>query len=138
MADHRTSHREDLYRVLDVHPDADAAEIKHAFRRQMHRLHPDKHQAEGWATGPDAEQRYRRDLARVFHAYKVLRDPQRRAAYDAERAARSSRRRQPQRGSSPRTRADSTPRPASERPSRSRTVLTLGIIRIEVNIDDQR
>jgi DnaJ-class molecular chaperone len=138
MVDRRTSRTRDLYKVLDVHPDADAAEIKHAFRRQMHLLHPDKHQADHGATDPDAEERYRRDLTRVYHAYRVLRDPERRAAYDAERAARSSRRRPTQGGSSPRTRVDGTPRPVSERPANSWTVLNLGIIRIEVNIDDQR
>ncbi len=59
----------DLYAVLDVRPDAQAEDIKRAYRRKAREHHPD--------AGGDAER-----FKEVTHAYEVLSDPERRARYD--------------------------------------------------------
>jgi molecular chaperone DnaJ len=64
--------RRDYYTVLGVPRDADQKAIKAAFRRLARRYHPDR------STEPDAEERFRE----IAEAYRVLSDPQRRAAYD--------------------------------------------------------
>lgn len=140
MADRRTSQSPDLYKVLGVRPEADAAELSRAYRRRLRQLHPDMRQAGyGRVAGPDAEDRYGLDLARVLHAYQVLRDPQRRASYDVERAARSARRSHPPRGAGSRSRAGGVARPSSRRRADSRVVIDLlGIVRVELDIDDRR
>lgn len=61
------------YDILDVAPEANADEIKRAYRKAARRYHPDVSQE------PDAEDRFK-DIA---EAYEVLRDPEKRAAYDA-------------------------------------------------------
>lgn len=63
---------QDFYELLGVTRDADASEIKRAYRKQARALHPDVSDA------PDAEERFRR----VTEAYEVLSDDQRRATYD--------------------------------------------------------
>ncbi|RVX41367.1 DnaJ-like protein [Nonomuraea polychroma] len=67
--------RRDHYTVLGVERTASAAQITSAYRRLMRVLHPDVRPAE-----PAARERF----AEVIDAYAVLRDPARRAAYDAE------------------------------------------------------
>jgi curved DNA-binding protein CbpA len=67
--------RRDHYTVLGVERTASAAQITSAYRRLMRVLHPDARPA-----GPAARERF----AEVIDAYAVLRDPARRAAYDAE------------------------------------------------------
>jgi DnaJ-class molecular chaperone len=62
----------DLYRVLGVSPDADAAEIKSAYRRLAKRYHPDRNPSDS------AHDRF----VEIVSAYDVLGDPQRRALYD--------------------------------------------------------
>ena len=62
----------DYYEVLGVAKDADAGEIKSAFRRLARELHPDVNDSH------DAEERFK-DVAA---AYEVLSDDQRRATYD--------------------------------------------------------
>jgi len=59
-----------LYDALGVSPDADAATIKAAHRRKVRDTHPD--------NGGDADK-----CAEVNRAWMVLRDPERRARYDA-------------------------------------------------------
>ncbi|WP_461030285.1 J domain-containing protein, partial [Streptomyces sparsus] len=66
----------DHYAVLGVAPTASAAQITGAFRALVRALHPDVR-----PEHPPADER----LARVVAAYDTLRDPERRAAYDAER-----------------------------------------------------
>ena len=63
------------YEVLGVAPDATAAEVRDAFRRRAREHHPDRagSAAGGGGSMPD-----------VNEAYRVLRDPGRRAMYDAE------------------------------------------------------
>ena len=66
----------DLYALLGVAPTADAAEIARAYRRRVREVHPDT----AGSAGEPAE------LAAVQEAYLVLREPARRAAYDAGRS----------------------------------------------------
>ncbi|MBT2365677.1 J domain-containing protein [Streptomyces sp. ISL-10] len=66
----------DHYAVLGVEPSASDRRITTAYRRLVRSLHPDT--ATDDAAGQDA-------LAAVVAAYAILRDPQRRAAYDAAR-----------------------------------------------------
>ncbi len=63
---------QDFYELLGVARDADAGDIKKAYRRKARALHPDV------SEEPDAEERFRR----VTEAYEVLSDDQRRATYD--------------------------------------------------------
>lgn len=62
----------DYYDVLGVKRDAKEAEIKAAYRRLARKYHPDVSQE------PHAEQKFKE----VGEAYEVLRDPQKRQAYD--------------------------------------------------------
>ncbi len=62
----------DYYDVLGVSRGADAAEIKKAFRKLARTYHPDIN------TGAEAEAKFKD----VNEAYEVLKDPERRAAYD--------------------------------------------------------
>lgn len=68
--------------MLGVAPGASPEEIRRAWLARAKRLHPDVH--------PNAPTELRRELERemaeVNHAYEVLADPERRAAYDRERA----------------------------------------------------
>jgi curved DNA-binding protein CbpA len=73
----------DHYAVLGVPRSASTREITSAYRRLVRALHPDAGPRD--PTAPD-------DLADVFAAYDTLRDPGRRAAYDAARNAAASRR----------------------------------------------
>lgn len=66
----------DYYQTLGVEPNANEAEIKAAYRRLARRYHPDV------SKEPDAEEKFKA----VNEAYEVLRDPQKRAAYDQLRA----------------------------------------------------
>lgn len=65
---------EDYYKILGVGKSASQDEIKRAFRKKAHELHPDK--------GGDAEQ-----FKKVNEAYQVLSDEQKRAQYDRFGAA---------------------------------------------------
>lgn len=63
---------QDFYELLGVTREADAAQIKKAYRKRARALHPDVNE------DPDAEAQFRR----VSEAYEVLSDDQRRATYD--------------------------------------------------------
>lgn len=79
----------DLYALLGVRPGADAAEVSRAYRRRLREVHPDTRPP---ATAPDASAGDARsrpedaqaDLQALQEAYLVLRDPRRRARYDAQ------------------------------------------------------
>ncbi|MCW2956824.1 MAG: chaperone protein DnaJ [Thermoleophilia bacterium] len=67
-----TGMAQDFYELIGVAKDADATEIKRAYRRKARELHPDV------SEEPDAEERFRR----VTEAYEVLSDDKQRATYD--------------------------------------------------------
>jgi curved DNA-binding protein CbpA len=78
--------RGDPYRVLDVRHDAPAEEIKRRWRELAREHHPDR------AAHDGAERdRLTTRMARINAAYDVLRDPVRRARYDATPQARRER-----------------------------------------------
>jgi molecular chaperone DnaJ len=62
----------EFYALLGVARDATEAEIKKAYRKLAMEDHPDRNPA------PEAEARFKE----ITEAYEVLRDPQKRAAYD--------------------------------------------------------
>jgi hypothetical protein len=70
----------DLYRVLQVEPNADLEAIHAAYRRLARLYHPDLN------PSPEAADRMRA----INAAYRVLSDPRQRAAYDAQRFLRTS------------------------------------------------
>ena len=62
----------DYYQILGLQRDADQAEIKRAYRKLARKYHPDVSKEE------QAEDRFKE----VSEAYEVLKDPEKRAAYD--------------------------------------------------------
>jgi molecular chaperone DnaJ len=62
----------EFYALLGVARDASEADIKKAYRKLAMEFHPDRNPA------PEAEARFKE----ITEAYEVLRDPQKRAAYD--------------------------------------------------------
>src|SRR5881397_1176128 len=62
----------DYYGILGVPRDASEADIKKAYRKLAMDYHPDRNKSH------DAEERFKR----LTEAYEVLRDPDKRAAYD--------------------------------------------------------
>src|SRR5690606_24547059 len=62
----------DYYKTLGVARDASQDEIKRAYRRLARKYHPDV------SKEPQAEERFKE----VQEAYEVLKDPEKRAAYD--------------------------------------------------------
>lgn len=73
--------RPDYYARLGVQPSASAQEIREAYRKKARETHPDT--SRRW-SGPEAVERFQK----VQEAYRVLRDPERREAYDAARVRR--------------------------------------------------
>ena len=63
----------DYYQIMGVARDASADDIKRAYRRLARKYHPDV------SKEKDAEARFKE----IGEAYEVLRDPEKRAAYDA-------------------------------------------------------
>lgn len=62
----------DYYKIMGVDRDASQDEIKRAYRKLARKYHPDV------SSEPDAEERFQE----VQEAYEVLKDPEKRAAYD--------------------------------------------------------
>src|SRR5206468_12722191 len=65
--------KQDFYVVLGVQRDANEADIKKAYRRLAMECHPDRNNGD-----KSAEEKFKL----VSEAYEVLRDPEKRAAYD--------------------------------------------------------
>ncbi|MBE0414005.1 MAG: DnaJ domain-containing protein [Yoonia sp.] len=64
--------QEDFYKTLGVARDASSDDIKRAYRKLARKYHPDVN------TGADTAARFQA----IGHAHDVLRDPEKRAAYD--------------------------------------------------------
>ena len=62
----------DYYDILEVTREASKDEIKRAYRKMARKFHPDI------SKEPDAEERFKQ----VGEAYEVLKDAEKRAAYD--------------------------------------------------------
>jgi molecular chaperone DnaJ len=63
----------DYYEVLEIERNADAEGVKKAYRKLALRYHPDRNGGD-----PEAEEKFKE----ATEAYEVLRDPDKRAAYD--------------------------------------------------------
>src|SRR5215210_2123906 len=74
---------QDYYETLQVHPRADATAIEAAYARLRELYDPAK--LDGAADELVDLARAKRDA--IEHAYEILNDPVRRAAYDEEQAA---------------------------------------------------
>lgn len=82
--DHRTdASPPDYYARLGVRPSASAETIREAYRKRARETHPDTSRR---VSGSEAEERFRK----VQQAYRVLRNPERREAYDAARSRQRS------------------------------------------------
>jgi hypothetical protein len=64
--------KQNPYAVLGLHPSADTAAVKRTYRRLIRELHPDVNE------DPDATAK----AAEVIDAYRILGDPERRAAFE--------------------------------------------------------
>lgn len=93
------------YELLTVAADAPAEEIKRAFRREISRYHPDKVQH----LGPEFQEIAATRAAELTEAYRVLMDPEARAAYDSNLTT----------DAPPAARPAASPPPAAPRPAAS-------------------
>ncbi|KAI5465495.1 hypothetical protein BGZ63DRAFT_349178 [Mariannaea sp. PMI_226] len=69
----KKAQRKDYYKIMGVDKNADAGEIKRAYRKMAVKLHPDKNPGD-----PHAEDKFK-DMQ---EAYETLSDPEKRARYD--------------------------------------------------------
>src|SRR5690606_40843626 len=69
--------QQDYYELLGVSKNASANEIKKAYRKAAIQFHPDK------AKGEEQKKEFEAKFKQVNKAYDVLKDPQKKAAYDS-------------------------------------------------------
>ena len=62
----------DYYKIMGLSRDATQDEVKRSYRKLARKYHPDV------SDDPEAEERFKE----VGEAYEVLKDPEKRAAYD--------------------------------------------------------
>src|SRR5215207_9450449 len=65
--------KRDFYETLGVPREADDGALKSAFRKLAMQFHPDRNGGDGAAE---------RKFKEIAEAYEILKDPQKRAAYD--------------------------------------------------------
>ena len=63
----------DFYEILGVSKNANDEEIKKSYRKLAMKYHPDRNK-----SNKEAERRFKE----ISAAYEILKDPQKRAAYD--------------------------------------------------------
>ncbi len=68
----------DYYQILGINKDASADDIKSAYRKMAKKYHPDVYATAEESKKKEAEEKFKE----VQHAYDVLSDPQKKAAYD--------------------------------------------------------
>lgn len=69
---------EDYYMILGVRREATLEELERAYRRYVWKIHPDR-----FHLDPDKREQCERKLKTINVAMRILRDPSRRAEYDA-------------------------------------------------------
>lgn len=74
----KRSKQKDYYKTLEVSRDADAREIKRAYRKMATKYHPDKAKKLGMTT-EEAQTK----MTVINEAYEVLSDPELKARFDA-------------------------------------------------------
>ena len=67
------AHKRDYYEILEIDRNANADEIKKAYRKLAQKYHPDKNRGDG-----DSEEKFKE----INEAYSILCDEEKRAAYD--------------------------------------------------------
>ncbi|MDD5750703.1 MAG: J domain-containing protein [Candidatus Pacebacteria bacterium] len=70
------------YEILGVREEATAEEVKSAWRQRMMLFHPDKYEQrvrEGYASSKES---FEEEAKKINDAYTVLKDPEKRTAYD--------------------------------------------------------
>ncbi|PSK50355.1 hypothetical protein B9Z65_299 [Elsinoe australis] len=73
----KRSKQKDYYKVLGVSRDADAREIKRAYRKLSVKFHPDKASQQGFTT-----EEAQKKMASINEAYEVLSDPELKQRFD--------------------------------------------------------
>lgn len=68
----------DYYSILEITKQANADDIKSAYRRLAKKYHPDVFATASESKKKEAEEKFKE----IKHAYEVLSDPQKKAAYD--------------------------------------------------------
>lgn len=77
----------DHYQILGLQQDAPQNAVDACYRTESRRLHPDRHIA---GATPEFKAQANEVFKAVNEAYRVLRDPDSRATYDAQRRATST------------------------------------------------